>query len=484
MLLAAACGCDTSVAPYSPALPPAPAPEPSPPPAPEPPPPPELTAPTGLKVADLTTDDRGYTWITWTWNPVPGVQEYLVGFRFDDDETEFGDLVTEPSFTTPEGLGPGRVMHVRVRALRERVAGPWSEPVTGGAPPEPTVRAVAQIVSEPSDPDGYQQFETIRVIVDFAEPVGVEGSPRLAIEIGDHVRFAEFLTWWEDDWPPERPSWGWRFNYSVGPDDEDADGITIQPDAFDLSEGAFLTRDGVEIEVEIYAVAAKHLSENPVQVEPGEPVASHAVIGRPDLTELEPRVCTDERQRARERNTRPVLVDEWDGTPFRFYFDEGIPASERADAEHFFGVVERLSERIEDQLGYSILEVAGWIPEVKRGFRVGHMDVEDCVGVRPGGIVGTVIPFEERYAAARAYCGVIYWTQNDIDSWDSTLAHEVFHLFGFGHSLTTHPQEAWQGGIPMSVRLTAEPLGPRDLGVTFEDVDAVGCVFPHPDFPR
>ena len=104
----------------------------------------------------------------------------------------------------------------------------------------------------------------------------------------------------------------------------------------------------------------------------------------------EPRVCTDERQHARAFGAEadwgpPVLIDEWDGTPFRFYFDAGIPESERADAEHFFEVVERLSERIEDQLGYSVLEVAGWIGEDERGFVIRDDNVRACKGARPGG---------------------------------------------------------------------------------------------------
>lgn len=125
LLAGAACGTGTDGRPVTPPT------------APEPEPPP-LTAPTGLQVAEVRTE-RGYTWITWTWDPVPGVGEYLVGFRFDDQEHEFGELVTEPSFTSPDGLTYGRVMHVRVRVLQERVAGPWSEPVTGRADTKPPV---------------------------------------------------------------------------------------------------------------------------------------------------------------------------------------------------------------------------------------------------------------------------------------------------------------------------------------------------------
>ena len=53
-------------------------------------------------------------------------------------------------------------------------------------PPAPTLRAVAQILSEPSGPEGYYGGEVIVVLVDLDSRtnVTVEGSPRLAIEIG------------------------------------------------------------------------------------------------------------------------------------------------------------------------------------------------------------------------------------------------------------------------------------------------------------
>ena len=303
------------------------------------------------------------------------------------------------------------------------------------------------------------------------KPVAPPTTPEPAPEAPakpSHIRLVErgpdFLVW---EWDPVEGATGYEIDLSVHgtPPGE-------RPPVLSIAEPTFRA-EGLEqgVVMRFYVRAVRETAGGVATSE-----WSNYVTASPWP---EPRVCTDERQRALERYTRPVLLDEWDGTPFRFYFDAGIPASERADAEHFFGVAERLSERIEEQLGYSILEVAGWIPEAERGFRIGREDVEDCVGVRPGGIVATVIPFEERYAAARPYCGVVFWTDNDIwaDS-DGTLPHEIFHLFGFGHSLETHPHEAWQGGVAMSVRLTNSRWGPRDLGVTFEDVDALRCILP------
>ena len=213
----------------------------------------------------------------------------------------------------------------------------------------------------------------------------------------------------------------------------------------------------------------------------------------------EPRICTDERNQALAFYS-PILVREWAGAPFRFYVDGGLPESERADAEHFLGsgsgtsVVERLSQRIEEQLGYSILEPEGWIAEADRGFGIARGGILNCKGpppggVRPGGIVGSDRSTDgggsHRPPACEGQAGVCrcsFYLNNDLaPSFDGVLTHELFHLFGFTHSPdSTHPQQTPPGmGVPMSVHLTqAGYPAPRDLGVTFEDVDALRCIFP------
>ena len=137
-------------------------------------------------------------------------------------------------------------------------------PTPPPAPPEPpTFRARVWMHSAPTERDGYYPGERIRLIAVFAEAVTVEGSPRLAIKIGEHLRLATFSPWIEDDFPPERPSFNQRFEYEVAPDDADADGISVSADAFDFSEGVFRNQAGVEIEVEIFAVSAERSSPNP-----------------------------------------------------------------------------------------------------------------------------------------------------------------------------------------------------------------------------
>ena len=353
------------------------------------------------------------------------------------------------------------------------------KPVAPTAPapepaPPPTVRAKATVTSRTEPGRAYYAGDSVILLIEFiGQPLGVRDSPRLAIEVGGHVRLADFLPW--DDWPPERPSWRQRFKYEVGPDDEDLDGITIQTDAFDFSEGALLTAAGVAVEIEFYAVAP-HLGA-PDPAEPGVRLEAHRVIGQP-----EPRVCTDERAHALAYGA--VLVEEWDGTPFGVYFDETIPASERADAEYTLEIVERLSERLEAQLGYSVVEAAGWIGEEERGFAIEGDLVVRCEGLRPGGIVATVTTEDFGNAHALPWCGVISWANGEIrtERGDFVMPHELFHLFGFTHSRSPELDDPYARppgvGVAMSVPLTVGIPGTgTGLGVTFDDIDALRCIF-------
>lgn len=359
----------------------------------------------------------------------------------------------------------------------------------------PTVGALVWLHSAPEGAGGYYAGDRIVLIAEFEELVSVADSPRLAIEVGAQVRHAVFSPWVEDDFPPERLSWLQRFEYEVAPDDKDRDGISIAADGFDLSQGALLNGSGAEVEVEIRAVAPVRDSPDPVA--PGEALDSHRVIGTP-----EPRVCTNERELALnkgfESGVSQILVHEWSGEPFRFYWDDSIPADLRGHAESVFELVERVSRAIEDQIGYSVLEVGGWVDEADRGFGFSENNIWPCDGwrppqrapvarARPGRIVATVHPNEipESLAAARPHCGMIFWSAGVLDEDTYTAAsHEIFHLFGFVHS-PYRPQQTQSPpgeGVPMSRSLSA---GSRNGlgGVTFEDMDALRCIFPESRSP-
>ena len=358
-------------------------------------------------------------------------------------------------------------------------------------PPVPTVRALVWLHSSPENAGGYYAGDKIVLIAEFDERLSVVDSPRLAIDVGEQVRHAIFSPWVEDDFPPERLSWLQRFVYEVTAEDEDQDGISIAADGFDFSQGVLLDGSGAEIEVEIYAVATTRNS--PVPVAPGEALDSHRVAGTP-----EPRVCTNERELAINNGfsngVTPILIHEWVGEPFRFYWDSSIPEDLEGPAEQALEEVKRLSEAIEDQIGYSILEVGGWIDEADRGFGFSEDNIWPCEGWRPpqrapvtrampGKIVATVHPNELLYgAAARPHCGVIFWSAGVLDeeTYDAVV-HETFHLFSFVHSPNVQGQsQAPPGeGVHMSTSLSGgwpAPLG----GVTYDDIDVLRCIFPKP----
>ena len=187
-------------------------------------------------------------------------------------------------------------------------------------------------------------------------------------------------------------------------------------------------------------------------------------------TQREPRVCTDERERAinfgRSRGHSPVLIHEWSGEPFRFYWDSSIPDDLKGYAQSAVELVERLSDEIESQIGYPILEVAGWVDVEDRGFGFNDTHVTPCEGVRPGGIVATVHPNDTSvFAGAMPRCGVIYWTAGGLnDGWEGCPAcgyhaatHEIFHLFGFSHSPNVEGQQQSPPGegVHMTTSLSA-----------------------------
>ena len=370
---------------------------------------------------------------------------------------------------------------------------PVAPPTTPGpAPPPPVVRAVAEVWTWPSDARGYVVGERIWVVLRSSETTKVEGSPRLAIEIGEHVRLADFSPWVEDDFPPERPSWLQRFEYEVGRDDADADGISIQADALDGSDGSLLNAAGMEVKVAIHAVVAKRL-DDPAQVAPGEPLGTHRVIGWPEL-----RACTDQRQRALEYSWSYVrLVDEWHpDRPIRFLVDADpiIAGGLRIGRPDFLEAqvlqpLRDMARRLEERLGYAVME---------------------SPDAGPGGAGNTVSVSWRDFVYwppwAEEQCGPLGAPWNaqgdppavflnrpifdpEAQCWPyersrrrETIIHELAHTFGMGHAEGYSNYVAED--LAMSRELTAMIGEESDAFLLVEDLDNIGCVFPHPDLPR
>ena len=334
---------------------------------------------------------------------------------------------------------------------------------------------MAQIRSEPSDPDGYVTGEKIIVIVDSEEPLSVLDSPWLKIEIGDYVRLAEFRPAPEDNWLPDRPSRRWRFEYTVAPDDLDLDGISISTTA--LTKAFFLS-DGVAVWV---------------VVRPEKRFPLHRVTRPP-----EPRVCTDERELATKLS---AFAGEWDGTPFRVDMVRNFPDSRtEVAARDLFELLGQLAERIEDQLAYPIIEVGGLI-EVPAGAsprwdRV-HPDTwETCPLARDRGQIhvyhrndppdgsyqldGVVWDTVSSGGEAFRRCGIVGFHLPSLLGplyGDASFLNEFFHVLGVGGANFFFLPEG-ERGVPMSRSLREYLPGSGLESVTWSDIDALRCIFP------
>ena len=377
---------------------------------------------------------------------------------------------------------------------------PTTPTPTPTPPPEPpSVRAVASVSSVPSD-RGYFTGESIEVYLEFEQRIGVEGSPRLAIEIGEDVRLADFSPFVEDDWPPERPSLLQRFRYQVGPDDTDPDGISIAADALDFTEGAFLNQAGVEIEVEIYAVSAERSSPN--SAAPGENLTAHRVIGPPT-----PRVCTNERELASA--FAPASVPRWDGTPFRVDMIRNFPDFVTdADLLELLAPMGRIADQIEAQLGYPVIEMGGLIP-VPAGAPPGwnkdwnRYRNEGPLPIAPDQIVAFYLddypPFvwagselgapmnghpstSASVSYNKRFVGPLWWGQDPCcergrnSRQGETIVHEVFHVLGFVHSNDYRFLDRGEG-VAMSALLTGFTPSPV-YAAHWSDIDLLRCIFP------
>ncbi len=334
------------------------------------------------------------------------------------------------------------------------------------------------VYSIPSPYSGlYTEGMWIRLVAEFDEPVRVEDSPRLGIRIGEELRYADFAPShlgrrYSTPEHRSRNEYLPRFDYLIRTDDVDTDGFSISADAVDFTEGALLNEGGEAVEVEITSITSAEGYPtggiNPRRRslparEPGLELPEHPVDGTP-----RPRVCADEQTRARGRH--PVLVEEWDGTPFSFYFNtNGMPEHLQADAERVLEAAERLAERIEVQIGYPIFKVEGFLEDPEVEYPISG---SECPWRERGQIVWM---YWER-AQANYQCAM---TAGSLSFDNGTVAHSTFHLFGFDHSPNDWRGEHdyWKGNW-MSQRLTGVYVDEEDVGVTFEDVDALRCIFP------
>ena len=281
----------------------------------------------------------------------------------------------------------------------------------------------------------------------------------------------DFIVW---AWDPVEGATGYEgvpYLDGTPPDERDAPLYVEEP---------FLRGDGLEPGAR-YGIHVRAVQET----------AGGRAVGRWSdvvLAETYPqlRECTDERERALSFGVGktwgpPVLIEEWDGDPFLFFFDhDSVPENERPDVQYVLEIIEQLSARIKEQLGYSLIEVGGWTqygPGCRDGGqRRGRKQI--VAYVSPGTEHGTTLA-----TAAPSCADVNYHGGTMKGRRDGTIVHETFHLLGFTHSPDPlqrtgrpHPHQT-PGGYPMSTTLTGDY--PRSgVPVTVDDVEALRCIFP------
>ena len=345
------------------------------------------------------------------------------------------------------------------------------------------------ITTAPFDPRGYAVGETIGVQITFSEEVAVSGSPRLALEIGENTRHAL----WDEE---ASVGASVAFRYGVTLEDRDDDGISIGADALFLDDGEIRNRNGVEADLNIGPSAI-----------PDD--GGHLVLGAPPA-----RACGDERSLALEfalahptpRGRAPVVVAEWDGTPFRVDIVRNFPDFVTdADLQQLLDPIGRLADQIEAQLGYRILEAGDFI-EVPKGAPEGwDQDFDsyywNCSLPRePGQILALYLNDDNDWwgslgaspLSAHVGCGSVsynkrslgpMWTgedpccQGDANQYPregEVIVHEVFHVLGFIHA---------DDDLPFGVRMSLGGLHAPETGsltyyAEWTDVDKLRCIFP------
>ena len=196
-----------------------------------------------------------------------------------------------------------------------------------------------------------------------------------------------------------------------------------------------------------------------------------------------PGQCSDEIERALDYHDA-VLPREWSGVPLRYDVIESEDPEVTAYLRDQLDVVDVLAGRIEDRLGYRVIDAGNVIGPLPDSYRDSH-----CSSARiPGQAIGFLHPDRPDFhrgggaSEARPWCATVtYYLHRETDDlrheFAEAVVHELFHDFGFKHDDNDRDPE--NVGIFMSRNLTRE-----GWHVTTDDIDALGCAFPHPNFPR
>ena len=183
-----------------------------------------------------------------------------------------------------------------------------------------------------------------------------------------------------------------------------------------------------------------------------------------EVFSLEPGPCSDERDRVlRWDGTGIPLARAWNPQePFRLWVDPALPESATQVGE--------FARRIEDRLGYSII-------------------LADLVKSdhEADAIVIPITDYGGAYARPRGRDGKppLVGVGPGQDGGTGLIDHEVGHLLGMKHHLCANADGDGTYGEfhPDLIEMTAALTCFRSVALP-PDLDALGCAFPHPDFPR
>ena len=213
------------------------------------------------------------------------------------------------------------------------------------------------------------------------------------------------------------------------------------------------------------------------------------------ITNPEPHVCTDEREASlSDHYYPPVLVERWAGEPFRIAIHPDVYLASLALGADWYedqlaGPVNRMAQRIEDQLGYPVLAQIGepgaepavrielWDGQFDRSrLRVYCEDYPDFrtgMNARPQ---DSLVVYHEGYFDPGNQCKSALRGRR-IDN----VIHEIVHLLGgehYGADTTDNSLDGRQTGWEMSYALTWFQPPDSDIHLTELDIARIGCVFP------
>jgi len=167
--------------------------------------------------------------------------------------------------------------------------------------------SIAEIISIPANEVYYTADEIVTVAITFDFPVSVEGSPQLALTMGDQVRVANYL-------PEASNEISLHFSYTIVAEDREGEGIRINENALSLNGSVIASTnlvDGLAISLISEAVASNQQVEDEAPVLLGSSVTSQ-------FTQVIPSIDSDDQEARDVRNT--LLVDkDADGDLDLFY---------------------------------------------------------------------------------------------------------------------------------------------------------------------